>query len=127
MSVLSLRPERNDFDIDTEVQDIRECYSFTCSNHVDGDSIVLIGFSRGAFTARSVADLIASVGLLTTKGMEYFYPIFEDYENMADENRPMSEYLYQGLTPYNGEKGKQKILWENKRKEEYKRWLKSVS
>lgn len=67
------------------------------------------------------------MGLLTTEGMDHFYPIFEDYENIADETRPTSKFLYQDLTPYNGEKDKAKILWENKRKEEYKRWLKSVS
>lgn len=67
------------------------------------------------------------MGLLTTEGMNHFYSIFEDYENMADEKRPISKFLYEGLTPYNGEKGKAKVLWENKREEEYKRWLKSVS
>lgn len=106
-------------------EDIRECYNFACANYVDGDSIILIGFSRGAFTARSVADFLASVGLLTTEGMNHFYPIFEDYENIADETRQISKFLCQELTPYHGEKGKAKILWENKRKEEYKLWLKS--
>lgn len=97
---------------------------------MDGDDIILTGFSRGAFTARSIADLIASIGLLTTEGMAWFYSIFEDYENMADKNRSKSQFLddsYKFLTKYNGEKDKAKILWENKRKEEYKRWLKSVS
>ncbi|KUI58948.1 hypothetical protein VP1G_06197 [Cytospora mali] len=56
--------------------------------------------------------------------MDHFYPIFEDYESIGDEQRPMSKFLYQGLTPYNGQKGKEKILWENKRKQEYKQWLK---
>ncbi|KAK4154943.1 DUF2235 domain-containing protein, partial [Chaetomidium leptoderma] len=46
-------------------RDIREVYNFICTNYVDGDDIILIGFSRGAFTARSVADMVASVGLLT--------------------------------------------------------------
>lgn len=89
-----------------------------------------MGFSRGAFTARSIADLIGSIGLLNTRGMEKFYPIFEDYANMADENRSKKDFLddsYDYLTKYNGEKGKARILWENKRKEEYKHWLKTVS
>lgn len=112
----------DDFD-----QDIRECYNFACANYVDGDSIILVGFSRGAFTARSVADLIASVGLLTTEGMDKFFPIFRDYENIGDAKRSASEFLFQELVPYHGEKGKAKLHWENERKEQYKQWLKSVS
>ncbi len=60
---------------------IREAYAYIAANYVDGDEIVLIGFSRGAFTARSVAGMIGDLGLLTRNGMEYFYPIFKDMEN----------------------------------------------
>lgn len=112
------------------VKDIREAYNFICVNYVDGDDIILVGFSRGAFTARSIADLIGSIGLLNVEGMAYFYSIFEDYENMDDENRSSHDFLddsYRHLSKYNGEKGKAKILWENKRKDEYRRWLKAVS
>lgn len=62
--------------------------------------------------------------------MTYFYSIFEDYENMANEHRNSHEFLDDSatyLTPYNGEKGKAKILWENKRKDEYRNWLIAVS
>ncbi|KAJ2906836.1 hypothetical protein MKZ38_010334 [Zalerion maritima] len=62
-------------------ENIREVYSFICANYCDGDEIVLVGFSRGAFTARSVAGLIAGIGLLTREGLEYFYPILKDVEN----------------------------------------------
>ncbi|KAI0128746.1 hypothetical protein BJ170DRAFT_701492 [Xylariales sp. AK1849] len=62
-------------------ENIREAYSYICANYVDGDEIVLIGFSRGAFTARSIAGLISNLGLLTREGMEYFYPIFKDTQN----------------------------------------------
>ncbi|KAG8160121.1 hypothetical protein KVR01_009657 [Diaporthe batatas] len=108
-------------------QDIRECYNFACANYVDGDSIILVGFSRGAFTARSVADLIASVGLLTTEGMDRFFPIFRDYENIGDEKQSTKEFLFPDLKPYNGEKGPAKVRWESERKDQYKQWLKSKS
>lgn len=65
---------------------IREAYGFLANNYEDGDEIFLLGFSRGAFTARSVGGLIASVGLLTKKGMESFYPIFMDWEHQNDPN-----------------------------------------
>ena len=45
------------------------------------DEIVLLGFSRGAFTARAIASLISDIGLLTRTGMEDFWGIFEDFKN----------------------------------------------
>jgi hypothetical protein len=58
----------------------------TPQNYEEGDEIILIGFSRGAFTARSIGGLIAAVGLLTRKGLGAFYPVFLDWENQADPN-----------------------------------------
>ncbi|KAF3347560.1 hypothetical protein HYQ45_004972 [Verticillium longisporum] len=60
---------------------IKEAYSFLAANYFDGDEIILIGFSRGAFTARSVAGMISKLGLLTREGVEMFYPIFKDMQH----------------------------------------------
>ncbi|CAG9972022.1 unnamed protein product [Clonostachys byssicola] len=60
---------------------VRETYSYLCSNYMDGDEIVLIGYSRGAFTARSVAGMVGNIGLLTREGVEFFYCIFKDMQN----------------------------------------------
>lgn len=43
---------------------VRDAYRFLVNNHVPGDEIFVFGFSRGAFTARSLCGLIARVGLL---------------------------------------------------------------
>lgn len=67
-------------------ENIREAYSFLAMNYTPGDEIFLIGFSRGAFTARSIAGLISCVGLLTAKGMADFYEVFNDWENQAVRN-----------------------------------------
>jgi uncharacterized protein (DUF2235 family) len=64
-------------------ENIREAYGFLAKNYMKDDEIFLLGFSRGAFTARSIGGMIESVGLLTTKGMAYFYPIFSDWENQV--------------------------------------------
>ncbi|KAM0260270.1 hypothetical protein ACHAQJ_002834 [Trichoderma viride] len=64
---------------------VRDAYSYLCVNHMDGDEIFLVGFSRGAFTARSVAGMVTSLGLLTREGLEYFYPIFKDMENWNND------------------------------------------
>lgn len=65
---------------------IREAYSFLCHNYHTGDEIVLIGFSRGAFTARSVSSFIRSVGLLTPGGLKYLTPIFEDWKYQGNKS-----------------------------------------
>jgi uncharacterized protein (DUF2235 family) len=43
---------------------IRSAYQFISQNYVPGDEIYLFGFSRGAFTARSLAGLITACGIL---------------------------------------------------------------
>ena len=60
---------------------VREAYSFICHNYVENDEIIILGFSRGAFTARTIASMVSDLGLLSMKGMNYFFPIFKDWEN----------------------------------------------
>ena len=62
-------------------ENIREAYAFLATNYDAGDEIYLLGFSRGAFTARSIAGFLDCIGLLTMAGMEHFYSIFKDWEN----------------------------------------------
>ena len=70
---------------------IREAYGFLATNYDVGDEIYLIGFSRGAFTARSIAGFLNCIGLLTMSGMEDFYSIFKDWENQ-DEKQYISNW-----------------------------------
>ncbi|KAI9793627.1 MAG: hypothetical protein M1833_000713 [Piccolia ochrophora] len=65
-------------------ENVREAYDFLATNYTIGDEIFLLGFSRGAFTARSIAGLIGSIGLLTKTGMRDFYAIFKDYKHEND-------------------------------------------
>src|SRR4051812_28025598 len=51
---------------------IRDVYAFLVNNYVPGDEIFLFGFSRGAFTARSIAGLIGAIGLLHPTEMGRF-------------------------------------------------------
>src|SRR6476469_2903823 len=41
------------------------CYRLLAQNYEPGDEIFIVGFSRGAYTARSVAGMVSRVGLLT--------------------------------------------------------------
>jgi uncharacterized protein (DUF2235 family) len=95
---------------------IREAYAFIVQNYVSGDEIILLGFSRGAFTARSVSGLINTVGLLTRGGMVHFYRIFKDYENMNIEN-------YVNRVP--GLDIPKKYLPISKHPEDYLSWLRT--
>ena len=59
------------------------CYRFLAQNYEPGDEIFIIGFSRGAYTARSVAGMLARVGLLTKVAL-------------VEERLPEAVHLYQG-------------------------------
>lgn len=71
---------------------IREAYYFLANNYSPGDSIFLIGFSRGSFTARSVGGLIGNLGLLNKKGLPFFYEIFLDWENAGNPDSSGSSF-----------------------------------
>ena len=51
-------------------RNVIDIYSFCCRNYVPGDRIYGFGFSRGAFTMRVVAGLIAREGLVPYTGDE---------------------------------------------------------
>jgi uncharacterized protein (DUF2235 family) len=65
---------------------IREGYDFICQNYIEGDELFFIGFSRGAFTARSIAGLIDNMGVLTKAGLPTLSIVFKDFENRANPN-----------------------------------------
>ena len=60
---------------------IKEGYSFIVSNFEQGDKIYLFGFSRGAYTARSIAGLIRNVGILRREQMHLIDDAYEYYRN----------------------------------------------
>lgn len=49
------------------IERIARGYTFISRNYVEGDKIFIIGFSRGAYTARELAGLITNKGLLARK------------------------------------------------------------
>jgi uncharacterized protein (DUF2235 family) len=58
------------------------CYRFLAQNYEPGDEIFIIGFSRGAYTARSVAGMVGRVGLLTKL-------------SLVEERLPEAVHMYQ--------------------------------
>lgn len=58
------------------------CYRFLAQNYEPGDEIFIFGFSRGGYTARSVAGMVGRVGLLTK-------------QSLVKEKLPAAVHLYQ--------------------------------
>jgi uncharacterized protein (DUF2235 family) len=46
-------------------RNIADCYEFIVNHYEEGDLIFLFGFSRGAYTVRSLANLLMLVGVPT--------------------------------------------------------------
>ncbi|KXT05529.1 hypothetical protein AC578_3711 [Pseudocercospora eumusae] len=65
---------------------VREGYQFIATNWLPGDEIFIFGFSRGAFSARSIAGLIGEVGILTNEGLPYLAEIFRDVQRKHDRD-----------------------------------------
>lgn len=64
--------------IDHKIQD---AYFFLCENYVLGDEIYLFGFSRGAYTVRSLAGMIYCSGLLSRSNLRKVPEAYELYRN----------------------------------------------
>jgi len=51
-------------------KNIKSAYKWLCQNYKPGDHIFLFGFSRGAYTVRSLAGMIGKCGLLDLEGLK---------------------------------------------------------
>jgi uncharacterized protein (DUF2235 family) len=63
---------------------IRDVYKFICWNYEPGDDIFLFGFSRGAYTARSLAGLIRKCGIIKKNDLDLIhdaYSLYRDRKN----------------------------------------------
>lgn len=63
---------------------IKDGYKFLMSNYEPGDSIYIFGFSRGAYTARSLAGMIRNVGVLKR---DNFFLVEEAYKVYKSRNK----------------------------------------
>lgn len=67
-------------------ENIRLAYEWLIENYNDGDEIFIFGFSRGAFTARSLAGLIAIDGILKAGSPIGITELFERYKKGDEES-----------------------------------------
>lgn len=66
-------------------ENIRLAYEWLIENYRDGDEIFIFGFSRGAYTARALAGLIAIDGLLKAGSPIGVSELFERYKKGDEE------------------------------------------
>ncbi|HMK89214.1 MAG TPA: DUF2235 domain-containing protein [Methylocystis sp.] len=72
-------------------ENIKDAYSFIVSNFQEGDDIYLFGFSRGAYTARSIAGLIHNLGVLFRYNLPLVSVAYKHYKDKSDPWRPKGE------------------------------------
>ncbi len=67
---------------------IRELYRFMVYNYEPGDELYFFGFSRGAFTVRTLAGFMNQVGLIQ-KDDDYYVPeLYDCYEGSKGPGSP---------------------------------------
>lgn len=74
---------------------VRQGYEFLVRAWRPGDAIWLFGFSRGAYTARSLATMIATAGLLgpaTIGQLDAAYDVFRQWGNRGGDGREARDF-----------------------------------
>jgi uncharacterized protein (DUF2235 family) len=79
---------------------VRDGYRWLMEHYNEGDEIFLFGFSRGAFTARSLAGVISRCGLLKPDAPMSFMQLYDRYRR-GGAARPIYEFKYFGEKPTN--------------------------
>jgi uncharacterized protein (DUF2235 family) len=62
-------------------ENIHDAFRFLIANYEPGDEIYLFGFSRGAFTARSIAGMVRKCGILKRESVEQYRRALELYRS----------------------------------------------
>ncbi len=68
-------------------ENIKQAYRFIANNYEEGDQIYCFGFSRGAFTVRSLGGLLGVVGLLPKIELDDFERAYAYYRLEKEERR----------------------------------------
>jgi uncharacterized protein (DUF2235 family) len=62
-------------------KNVQDCYRFLVQNYNPGDQLFLFGFSRGAYTIRSLAGLIYNCAILKRRHAKRIVQAFQLYKN----------------------------------------------
>jgi uncharacterized protein (DUF2235 family) len=69
-------------------RNVGNCYRFLAENFESGDQLYLFGFSRGAYTARSLAGLIRNCGILRKAHVDQVDEAFAFYRDRTSQTHP---------------------------------------
>jgi hypothetical protein len=69
-------------------RNVREAYRWLATHYTDGDQLFLVGFSRGAYTVRSLAGMIRNVGLLRPEHLDRVDEAYAIYRKTGRRWRP---------------------------------------
>jgi Uncharacterized alpha/beta hydrolase domain (DUF2235) len=72
-------------------KNIQDAYRFLSSNYSPNDQIYLFGFSRGAYTVRSLVGLIRAVGMLPRSGIRQIPEAYKAYQDAKGESSNRSD------------------------------------
>ena len=72
-------------------RNIEEAYWHLAFNYEPGDDVYIFGFSRGAFTARSLAGLIRSCGIPTQDMLHRIPEAMKSYQSRGPDGHPDAE------------------------------------
>ena len=86
-------------------KNIQDCYRFIANNYSEGDELFLFGFSRGAYTVRSLSAMIHCVGILNKTDLRHVPHAYE-YYHTEPENRSHATYEEMHTPPIETIKGK---------------------
>jgi uncharacterized protein (DUF2235 family) len=83
---------------------IHDAYRFLVANYEADDELFFFGFSRGAFTARSIVGMLRKCGILRREWVQQYHAALELYRNdeHPDDARPKAfraEYSVGGADP----------------------------
>jgi uncharacterized protein (DUF2235 family) len=73
-------------------RNVANAYRLLLQNHAEGDEIFLFGFSRGAFTARSLAGMVIKCGLARSSDEATVRRLWDHYRNA--ETRRLQEIAH---------------------------------
>lgn len=69
-------------------KNIMDCYRFIVQNYDVGDELYLFGFSRGAYTVRSLAGMIRNCGVLKRTYARHISKAFDLYRKRGKKSAP---------------------------------------
>lgn len=73
-------------------KNVIDAYRFLVNNYQDGDDLYFFGFSRGAYTVRSLAGLIRNCGILHKLHAELISRAYQIYRSQDDQDSPKGSH-----------------------------------